>query len=350
MLEEETLSESFAKMSLQDKLDYVDHEIRLLHQFCKQTGYSAHKINEFAEPFVVECKKGQRKYSFRILSLMTCIVVLFGIVSYALVSHPFGQALIRITAIQFYPLYEWMQIHNNDCLVKNPLFVDQYLTEEDCQLCSDITDVKRISDLTEVQFVAEFMKTGQHVIVKDGMRDWLESMTSLTIGKIKDIYQKDPAFFDSEPCDLSTNLPYQDVDEFMEEEHKIKQGYYISWTNCVKQTAKAMRRFYKRPYFLPSSVEMFEQNFIYFSKKYKHKEIVEFKTETAIIILLQLKGRSTFNLFPEDLCNTSCIPIQDTLNEGQILIAMNTHKVWTLDIQGTDGEENIAIGIEGNFN
>lgn len=43
------------------------------------------------------------------------------------------------------------------------------------------------------------------------------------------IYLKDPAFFDSEPCDLSTNLPYRDVDEFMEEENKIKQGYFISW-------------------------------------------------------------------------------------------------------------------------
>lgn len=54
--------------------------------------------------------------------------------------------------------------------------------------------MKRISDLTEVQFVEEFMQTGQHVIVKDGMRDWPESMTSVTIGKIKEVslvYQKE---------------------------------------------------------------------------------------------------------------------------------------------------------------
>lgn len=54
--------------------------------------------------------------------------------------------------------------------------------------------MKRISDLTEVQFVEEFMQTGQHVIVKDGMRDWPESMTSVTIVKIKEVslvYQKE---------------------------------------------------------------------------------------------------------------------------------------------------------------
>jgi hypothetical protein len=32
----------------------------MLHRFCKQTGYSAEKINEFAQPFVVEIEKGKR--------------------------------------------------------------------------------------------------------------------------------------------------------------------------------------------------------------------------------------------------------------------------------------------------
>ena len=50
---------------------------------------------------------------------------------------------------------------------------------------------------------------------------------------------------------------------------------FVFRTNCAKQAAKVLRKFYKRPYFLPASVETFEQNFLFFSKQYKGKEASE---------------------------------------------------------------------------
>jgi hypothetical protein len=42
------------------------------------------------------------------------------------------------------------------------------------------------------------------------------------------------------------------------------------------------------------------------------------KTETAIIILQQVKGSSKFYLTPEEPCNNTCVHIEDSLKEGEI--------------------------------
>lgn len=42
------------------------------------------------------------------------------------------------------------------------------------------------------------------------------------------------------------------------------------------------------------------------------------KTETAIIILQQVKGSSKFYLTPEEPCNNTCVHIEDNLKEGEI--------------------------------
>lgn len=40
------------KMTLQEKLDFIDGEIRKIHMFCTKSGYSASQIEHFAEPFL----------------------------------------------------------------------------------------------------------------------------------------------------------------------------------------------------------------------------------------------------------------------------------------------------------
>lgn len=97
---ENARTETERKMTFQEKIDYIDHEIRMLHRFCKQTGYSAAKINEFAQPFVVEIEKGKRRNNYKCFLCLALLVVLFGLSCYGMSSHPLGKAAIRLTVIQ----------------------------------------------------------------------------------------------------------------------------------------------------------------------------------------------------------------------------------------------------------
>ena len=88
------------KMTFQEKIDYIDHEIRLLHQFCLQTGYSPQKINEFAEPFMNELNKTKRESYNRLLIIVSLIALFSGILGYGIAYHPSGQAAIRLTMVK----------------------------------------------------------------------------------------------------------------------------------------------------------------------------------------------------------------------------------------------------------
>lgn len=300
---------------------------------------------------MTESEKGQRKKLFRRLAYIFGIVILLLLMYYGISSYPFAQAVIKLTAMKLFPVYKWIDV-TDECLIRNPLYLDQYITEEDCLLCKHIDKVERVPNLTTEQFVEDYLKKGSHVIVENGIKDWPEDLKSLSIQKIKQAYQNEPALVKFSPCDFTTSLPYGSIDGFLWNKNSIEKGYYMSWTNCVPESSKALRRFYRRPYFLPSSVETFDQNFLFLSKRYTGNLSVEFKTDTALIILQQVKGSSTFYLLPEEQCNSTCIvsPIEGNLKEGEVLIAMNTNKVWLLEIQGTDEEENITIGIEGHYN
>lgn len=55
--EADKISNSDTKMTLQEKLDYIDDEIRKIHIFCTKSGYTASQLEHFAKPFFQ--KEGQ---------------------------------------------------------------------------------------------------------------------------------------------------------------------------------------------------------------------------------------------------------------------------------------------------
>lgn len=83
------------KMTLKEKLDLIDHEIRLLHKFCKDTGYSSEKIHDFAKPFL----RGEPKKLFFSTSKViyfSLIIAVFSILFYLALMHPAGQAVVSV--------------------------------------------------------------------------------------------------------------------------------------------------------------------------------------------------------------------------------------------------------------
>lgn len=84
------------RMTFKEKIEMIDHEIRLLHKFCKETGYSPHKINDFAQPFLQEKRKSSKKG----VGCMCCFAVVIGVCSilmYMATMYPVGQAIVRLT-------------------------------------------------------------------------------------------------------------------------------------------------------------------------------------------------------------------------------------------------------------
>jgi len=67
--------------TMEEKLDYIDKEIRLLHKFCVDSGYSPSQIERYANPFLspikVQRHKKLRNRLFGLAAIVAVISALF---------------------------------------------------------------------------------------------------------------------------------------------------------------------------------------------------------------------------------------------------------------------------------
>lgn len=76
-------SEEVGTMSLDEKMDYLDREIRLLHKFCLDSGYNPKQIEKSAEPFISTCKStSRRKWMQRLMGLSILVAVFSALMYY----------------------------------------------------------------------------------------------------------------------------------------------------------------------------------------------------------------------------------------------------------------------------
>lgn len=63
-------------MSFQEKIEYIDQEIRKLHVFCVNSGYSSSQIERFVDPFTQSIKSVNReRWTRRAIRLAIFVVV-----------------------------------------------------------------------------------------------------------------------------------------------------------------------------------------------------------------------------------------------------------------------------------
>ncbi|XP_012946333.1 uncharacterized protein LOC106013950, partial [Aplysia californica] len=111
-------------MTLQEKLDLIDEEIRKLHLFCTKSGYSSRQIERFAHPFFARDVHDMapsiwpsgKAWKRRIVSLSTVVIaaaLLFRFdPAYQLVC-----AVSKKGAIEVLPVWDWTQIYDSRCWV-----------------------------------------------------------------------------------------------------------------------------------------------------------------------------------------------------------------------------------------
>ena len=69
-------------MSFEEKIEFIEQEIRLLHKFCLDSGYTPKQIRKSAEPFLRPYEKAQEQRHYKYIAVLALVVAFLGAVLY----------------------------------------------------------------------------------------------------------------------------------------------------------------------------------------------------------------------------------------------------------------------------
>ncbi|XP_071080536.1 uncharacterized protein [Haliotis cracherodii] len=336
-------------MSFQEKIEYIDQEIRKLHVFCVNSGYSSSQIERFVDPFTQSIKSVNRERWTRRAIRLAIFVVVAAALFYIDPVYKLMCVVGKKSAISVLPVWDWTKIYHSSCLVDNPLYTGGQLTSEDCEMCESLTGIERVSSLEKEDILDLYLKRDHPVIVEDGTRGWL-TPDEYSIAKIAEAYQLSRVLREHSSCGFSSNLRQQ-YKEHRKLLNKAAKGevsnYFAHWENCFPDAAKAFRYLYKRPYFLPPTVEIGINNHVFIASNYTGKVPKRIDMSQSMLVLAQVKGSMQVTVRPRDPCNTVCESMTETLKEGEIFVA--TDLLWSLEYIPYAKDESISIGLGGSF-
>ncbi|KAK6181567.1 hypothetical protein SNE40_009395 [Patella caerulea] len=336
-------TEDMELLSLQQKLDLIDDELHKLHMFCINSGYNPSQIEQFAEPLSKKVKEANRKKWLK-LSMKSC---LFLCASWFLFSTDPGNKLIctigRRAAIQIMPIYDWSQLYYVDCLLENPLHESQMNPVlKDCYACENQNEISRVKNIKEEDLIQKYIKLDKPVIVEDGLSQ--NDHQEFTVEFLAKIFEN--SMYDS--CDFNCNVKVSGHRSFLKQvaAHEHPQ-YFAFWKNCFEDSARELRYYFKKPYFLSSVVEVSETSWIYISKNYTAKKPKPILVDGPMVILMQMVGTVDVVLFPDKVCEDVCPELRETLHGGEILLVNDF--LWIIDYYPNGESESIGIGLTGSF-
>ncbi|CAH1800506.1 unnamed protein product [Owenia fusiformis] len=338
------------KLTIAEKLEIIDREIRTLHEFCKNKGYKQFEIEKLAQPILKPVREANRKKWLNRFKWAGICVLILAILFYFDPAYNTLCMIGRLTSVKLIlPYWDWTEVYDKSCLVYNPYFIGKQLDEDDCELCETTTSLTREENISQVEMTENFLKRDIPLIVTDAMSDW-PARENFSLKYLHELHKNDPKLRDASPCDFTTNLkiPNGNHRAFLK---KAASGninnYYAHWSNCDKQAAKVLRQFYKRPYFIPPMVEFRYSNWLFVSNKFTGKRFKPLSIGSAVGVMSVVKGQFDIKLLPRPPCNETCVELTETLTEGEILVF--TDNLWYLDYLPNGPGESIAIGVGGNF-
>ncbi|KAL5008277.1 hypothetical protein ScPMuIL_013858 [Solemya velum] len=336
-------------------MNSLDREIRMLHEFCLKSGYSGEQIELLAKPFYTKAANNPPSSSCpsrtTTILLISCAVLLTITLTASIIYHePVYKLLLsygRIASIKVLPLWDWTYFYD-ECFVDNPFFRSRFLTEQDCEVCDGIHEVKYVKNVSTQEISDGVFKQDFAIIVEDGMRDWPNN-GRVDLSYLEELYHQNQALRECMACMFSSNVRLG-----FPNHHKLLKlalngqiiQYYAHWQNCLKQASKAFRQVYRRPYFLPQVVELADSNWVFVSSDFRGEKPKEVPIDLPLIMLAQFKGQLKLFMKPNPPCSNLCKEMSGVLKEGQIILLPG--EMWSLEYL-PDGDENIAVGVGGTF-
>ncbi|XP_065840258.1 uncharacterized protein [Oscarella lobularis] len=329
----------------------IEERLGALVAECVDEGMSESQLRDVARPLVVVHARARRRARLR--RFLRWLLILAALIGILLFDPTYRLVCIvgRLgTKHLLVPYWDFTVHYNNDCIIRNPYFVEDDEGGENlinCELLTDVCEVgvNRTSNIDGKSVANHYLKSSRPLIVTDAMEGW--KTKGLDVKGLAEIFQSTSVLDESVPCSLqSTDSKVKEIRHVFE----MSQGERVltSWQNCELKAVKAIRRLYKRPYFLPGMAEMTSTNWIVVgtggSNENYHRVVPLFDGLAAWIAVLS--GTLDIKVVTQDICSAFCKTgsLDLTVTAGEILI-FPTSTWWVMIYHKQQENEEDAIAL-----
>ncbi|XP_045156844.1 uncharacterized protein LOC123523208 [Mercenaria mercenaria] len=338
--------------SKDEKLYFLHNEIEKLTNTCLNRNISYFQIKKSANLFLrFERKKTiSPRTVLKTLIFTAVFVCLIAIAFHAEPSKRLVNSYGRHVLIKALPLFDWTCLHGVNCFIPNYFNEgdDRPLEAEDCQNCSRIMKIDVLLAPTMEEIANSYLYKDIPVIVQHSG----QAPDKVDIEDIIKLYLDNDVMRLFTSCNFESNVKVKKKDHrtFLEGiRSKDISQYYAHWENCFKEAAKLFRSVYKRPEFLPFSVELTASNWIFLCSNYTENKNLSFQLpyEEQIIVLVQLSGNLDISLRPREPCGEDCKSIHASIPEGGALFV--TDFFYDIEYARCNQENSITVGLGGKL-
>lgn len=339
------VTEEEQNLSLKEKINLVDSEIRKLYEFCVKAGYTQPQIEQCAQPLLAVQSKEKHIHWLRLLFSFALLAALIVFLFYYDPTYRKICIYGKFVAMKVLPYWDWTEIYNYECVIDNPYYVQDQLTEEDCKACKDFQTVMRVANISTSRVADDFLFSNIPVIVTDAMDDW-EALKMFHLNFLTEIYENSEILkYSGTECQFETTLPqYQTPQQLLS---AVKSGeeqkFQAFWENCEKEAAKLFRKYYRRPYFMPPMTEGTEGN--WFIVSLGENKTLSVNWDCSATWMAQVKQTAKFILKPNEVCKSICRKVLVKVEPGEVLTVPNS--MWSVSYKpvGTDPVVTFGSGV-----
>ncbi|XP_052796243.1 uncharacterized protein LOC128228782 [Mya arenaria] len=262
--------------------------------------------------------------------------------------NQFMKHSFRRTIIHVLPFLDWTQLYETNCFVPNPLAesFDRPLLNEDCKICSNVSEVTVLLDTSEEDIANHFSESDMPLVILGQNLQPTVSMETLA-----ELYLDEENMNIYTSCEFASSLPIMEVRNqrglLLKARAKQIHNFYASWQNCFTEAAKTFRQLYTKPEFLPSALELDASNWVFICEQYTERKLIKMPMLDQFMVLLQLNGELELIFTPRQPCLNNCTQLTTTLEKGGSL--MVTDFLYDIEYVTCLSRSSLTVGLAGRI-
>ncbi|XP_052279393.1 uncharacterized protein LOC127877494 [Dreissena polymorpha] len=340
--------------STEQNCNIIENELIVLYQRCQNNRKSSRQIRNAAKLFLEEVDPNEKRLKqhsvlFPWFFIVTCSAVVIGVLLlnddvYRLATSSWRKSLIKVL-----PVFDWASLHSVQCLIHNPLSKNgmRELQLKNCEVCTNIRKVSVLEDHTAGELIDQFIDRDEPVLV----HRVASLQPSISVQELTELFVDNDLMSIYTGCEFESNLPSHEVRNQRALLMGIRDGriysYYARWRNCFAEAAKLFRQVYRRPEYIPASVELSPSNWVFICSEFTDRRTLEMPVQDEFMVLAQLLGSMELALTPREPCKGNCTQIKATLNQGDTLLL--TDFFYDLEYITCTSDTSITVGLVGKI-